>query len=124
MFDVARVVSRAATAWLLLGLAACTGDGGKPATGAAPDRNPEETQGIVLLRGLPTLGTSHSVAIVELDPEAQNFGEILKEFDFGGHELPLHHLYYSPTGRAWTPPAALPRSGSLAMRAGSRSSTA
>jgi hypothetical protein len=31
----------------------------------------------VLLRGLPTLGTAHSVAIVELDPDAANFGAIL-----------------------------------------------
>ena len=31
---------------------------------ASQDRNLEETQGIVLLRGLPTLGTSHGVAIV------------------------------------------------------------
>jgi hypothetical protein len=62
----------------------------------------EETQGLVLLRGLPTLGTSHSVAIVELDPEAGNFGEILHEHNYSGFELPLHHLYYSPQGRLYS----------------------
>ena len=69
---------------------------------AAQDRNPEETQGIVLLRGLPTLGTRHSVAIVELDPEAPNFGEILQDFEFTGYDAPLHHLYYSPSGRLYS----------------------
>ena len=39
-------------------------------------RNVEEGQGLVLLRGLPTLGTVHSVAIVELDPGAAIFGAI------------------------------------------------
>ena len=62
----------------------------------------EKTQAIVLLRGLPTLGTSHSVAIVELDPEAENFGEILTEYEFAGFEMPLHHLYYSPSGRLYS----------------------
>lgn len=69
---------------------------------AAQARNVEETQGIVLLRGLPTLGTGHSVAIVELDPEADNFGEILHEYETSGFELPLHHLYYSPQGRLYS----------------------
>jgi hypothetical protein len=55
----------------------------------------------VLLRGLPTLDTNHSVAIVELDPEAENFGEILQEFEIPEIVLPLHHLYYSPTGRLY-----------------------
>ena len=49
---------------------------------AAPEpaarRNVEESQALVLLRGLPTLGTAHSVAIVELNPEAKNFGAILQ----------------------------------------------
>jgi hypothetical protein len=31
----------------------------------AARRNVEESQALVLLRGLPTLGTAHSVAIVE-----------------------------------------------------------
>ena len=62
----------------------------------------EETQAIVLLRGLPTLGTAHSLAIVELDPEAENFGEILTEYEYDGFELPLHHLYYSPSGRLYS----------------------
>ena len=56
---------------------------------------------MVLLRGLPTLDTGHSLAIVELDPEAENFGEILTEHEITGMEHPLHHLYYSPTGRLY-----------------------
>ncbi|WIO74113.1 hypothetical protein QP938_12530 [Porticoccaceae bacterium LTM1] len=61
----------------------------------------EKTQAMVLLRGLPTLGTSHSIAIVELDPESPQFGDILSEYEFSGFEQPLHHLYYSPTGRLY-----------------------
>ena len=61
----------------------------------------EESHAMVLLRGLPTLGTTHSVAIVELDPESDNFGEIISEFEQPEMELPLHHLYYSPTGRLY-----------------------
>ena len=80
-------------------LTACSGE--EDAAAASNDRNLEETQGIVLLRGLPTLGTSDAVAIVELDPEAENFGEILEEFEFTGYEEPLHHLYYSPNGRLY-----------------------
>ena len=92
---------------LCLTLAACSGEkeGVAPKAesqpAAAQDRNLEETQGIVLLRGLPTLGTTHAVAIVELDPEAANFGEILAEREFTGYEAPLHHLYYSPNGRLY-----------------------
>lgn len=89
---------------VLLTLTACSGNDPSPQPqdpAGTQDRNPEETQGIVLLRGLPTLDTSHSVAIVELDPEATNFGEILQEFEFGDYELPLHHLYYSPNGRLY-----------------------
>ena len=36
----------------------------------AARRNVEGSQALVLLRGLPTLGTAHSVAIVELNPDA------------------------------------------------------
>ena len=61
----------------------------------------EESKAIVLLRGLPTLDTNHSIAIVELDPELDNFGEILQEFEFADYAMPLHHLYYSPTGRLY-----------------------
>jgi len=61
----------------------------------------EASQGVVLLRGLPTLNTQHSIAIVELDPDAENFGDILEEFEITGFEAPLHHLYYSPTGRLY-----------------------
>ena len=64
-------------------------------------RNVEESQAIMLLRGLPTLGTVHSVAIVEMDPEAADFGAILQEFELPDLTLPLHHLYYSPTGRLY-----------------------
>ncbi len=72
------------------------------ATAAAPSQGTrEESQAIVLLRGLPTLGTNHSVAIVELDPEAENFGEILQEFEMPDLGEPLHHLYYSPNGRLY-----------------------
>jgi hypothetical protein len=87
-------------AFALLTLTACPGE--KEGAGETPDRNLEETQGIVLLRGLPTLDTSHSVAIVELDPEAENFGEILQEFEYTDYENPLHHLYYSPSGRLYS----------------------
>src|SRR5215467_1704041 len=72
---------------------------------AAPEpaarRNVEESQALVLLRGLPTLGTKHSIAIVELDPEAKNFGAILQDFDIPSLTMPLHHLYYSPNGRLY-----------------------
>jgi hypothetical protein len=75
-------------------------------TTAAPEpsssrRNVEESQALVLLRGLPTLGTVHSVAIVELNPEAANFGAILQDFELSNLTLPLHHLYYSPNGRLY-----------------------
>ncbi|MEW2916185.1 hypothetical protein AB1A64_03855 [Ruegeria sp. ANG10] len=65
----------------------------------AQDR--EESQGMVLLRGLPTLDTKHSIAIVELDPESDRFGEILSEVEQPEMEHPLHHLYYSPNGRLY-----------------------
>jgi len=68
---------------------------------AAARRNVEETQALVLLRGLPTLGTVHSIAIVELNPDAQNFGAILQEFELPNLTQPLHHLYYSPNGRLY-----------------------
>jgi hypothetical protein len=74
---------------------------------AAPEpaarRNVEAGQALVLLRGLPTLGTAHSVAIVELDPEAKNFGAILQEVEIPKNlSLPMHHLYYSPNGRLYS----------------------
>ena len=64
--------------------------------------NPEEQMAVVLLRGLPTLGTVHSVAIVQVDPEADNFGDILQEFETPDWTEPLHHLYYSPNGRLYS----------------------
>src|SRR5262245_60802062 len=73
---------------------------GTPGTGRSSGG--EEAQAMVLLRGLPTLGTHHSVAIVEMDPESPNFGAILKEFEIPNLEIPLHHLYYSPTGRLYS----------------------
>ena len=57
---------------------------------------------MVLLRGLPTLDTKHSIAIVELDPESEQFGEILSEVEQPDMEHPLHHLYYSPNGRLYS----------------------
>jgi hypothetical protein len=97
-----------ALAALLLTVSACAK---KQETAEAPPANPdpataksnaEESQALVLLRGLPTLDTRHSVAIVELDPEAPNFGEILQEFEMPDLQLPLHHLYYSPAGRLYS----------------------
>ena len=84
----------------LLGIAACADQTETAGDAAATDA--EATQAMVLLRGLPTLGTSHSVAIVELDPEKENFGEIITEHEFGGFEHPLHHMYYSPAGRLYS----------------------
>src|SRR5262245_54814242 len=69
---------------------------------AAARRNVEESQALVLLRGLPTLGTKHSIAIVELNPEAKNFGAILEELELPDLTLPPHHLYYSPNGRLYS----------------------
>jgi len=68
----------------------------------AARRNVEESQALVLLRGLPTLGTAHSVAIVELNPDAANFGAILQEVELPNLALPMHHLYYSPNGRLYS----------------------
>ena len=81
----------------------------------------EESQAVVLLRGLPTLGTTDSIAIVELDPEADNFGEILQEFNIDNLALPLHHMYYSPTGRLYA--TGLDPACSLAEISLSRDST-
>lgn len=61
----------------------------------------EASQAVVILRGLPTLNTQHSINIVELDPEAKNFGEILDELAMTYQGEPLHHLYYSPSGRLY-----------------------
>jgi hypothetical protein len=61
----------------------------------------EESQAVVILRGLPTLDSDHSIAIVELDPESDNFGNIIDEFEQPHLKEPLHHLYYSPTGRLY-----------------------
>jgi hypothetical protein len=66
-----------------------------------PTINAEASQAVILLRGLPTLDTKHSVAVVELDPEAENFGDIVQEFEIPDLGEPLHHLYYSPTGRLY-----------------------
>lgn len=91
-----------ASAALFLVLGACSDQTDGAGDAAVQEAsNVEATQAIVLLRGLPTLGTSHSVAIVELDPDAENFGEILTEYEFSDFEAPLHHLYYSPNGRLY-----------------------
>ena len=81
--------------------AADVGAGISEATDMGMAGSREESKAVVLLRGLPTLGTKHSIAIVELDPEADNFGEILHEFETPLQGPPLHHVYYSPTGRLY-----------------------
>jgi hypothetical protein len=82
--------------------AALSGCSKEPETKAPPaEQVGEESQAVVLLRGLPTLGTQHAVAIVEMDPESDNFGAILNEFEIPDMQLPLHHVYYSPTGRLY-----------------------
>ena len=73
------VLSVFAAAMLLL-LSACSEDSSPKQAESTPEaepRNVEETQGLVLLRGLPTLETGHRVALVELAPGADNFGQIL-----------------------------------------------
>ena len=62
----------------------------------------EESHAMVLLRALPTLSTAHSVAIIELDPESDDFGKIISEKDQPELDHPLHHLYYSPNGRLYS----------------------
>ena len=90
-----RLLGYAIAVALLLGLTACSkekptnvaqsagpppvvADSASPEPASTPQRNIEESQAVVLLRGLPTLDTVHSVAIVEMDPEAENFGAILQ----------------------------------------------
>ncbi|WP_299080556.1 hypothetical protein [uncultured Paraglaciecola sp.] len=92
-------------------LSSCSKEVEKPAVtpsseASAPqvdNSNSEETQAIALLRGLPTLNTVSSIAIIELDPESENFGDILSEFETPNINInaPLHHIYYSPTGRVY-----------------------
>ncbi len=65
------------------------------------EKNIEESQAIVLLSGLPTLGTKDSIAIIEMDPESANFGNILYDYPLPKFDAPLHHLYYSPNGRLY-----------------------
>ncbi|MCZ6874394.1 MAG: hypothetical protein O7G88_12835 [bacterium] len=36
-----------------------------------------------------------------MDPDAENFGDILHEYEITEMAGPLHHLYYSPTGRLY-----------------------
>lgn len=71
-------------------------------TGAQAQEVREESQAMVLLRGLPTLNTQHSIAIVELDPQSPDFGKILSEVNQPEMAEPFHHLYYSPTGRLYS----------------------
>jgi len=65
------------------------------------EKNVEESQAIVLLSGLPTLDTKDSIAIIEVDPESKNFGNILYDYPLPKFDAPLHHLYYSPNGRLY-----------------------
>ncbi len=71
-------------------------------TASAQAQVREESRAMVLLRSLPTLSASHSVAIVELDPESEDFGNIISEVEQPELEHPLHHLYYSPNGRLYS----------------------
>jgi hypothetical protein len=107
------VIRLAISLGLVLYIVACTTEQGSESDAAtapptqaeavAPaEDNPEERMAVVLLRGLPSLDTVHSVAIVQVDPEADNFGEILQEFETPGLQEPLHHLYYSPNGRLYS----------------------
>ncbi|WP_286830024.1 MULTISPECIES: hypothetical protein [Kordiimonas] len=84
-------------AGLTLALAGCSDQ----AEEAAPTRNMEEGHGVVLLSGLPTLGTKDSIAIIDLDPESETFGDLLYDYDLPEFNGPLHHLYYSPNGRLY-----------------------
>jgi hypothetical protein len=93
---------------LVCGLSACSKQVEQASAGTADIAEPqavtgEQTQAIALLRGLPTLNTISSIAIIELDPESENFGAILSEFETPNinPNAPLHHLYYSPTGRLY-----------------------
>jgi hypothetical protein len=90
------------SALLLLIILECSNKSEGAAAKPDAQRNVEESQALVLLRGLPTLGTKHSVAIVELNPDAANFGAILQEFELPELGIPLHHLYYSPNGRLYS----------------------
>jgi uncharacterized protein YceK len=63
--------------------------------------NIEETQAMVLLSGLPTLGTTDSIAIIEMDPDSANFGNILYDYPLPKLDAPMDHLYYSPNGRLY-----------------------
>ncbi|KGJ89262.1 hypothetical protein [Thalassotalea sp. ND16A] len=95
---------------LVIGLLGCSKEVEQSKTNKAADEpvvkqevTGEQTKAVVLLRGLPTLNTVSSVAIVELDPESENFGAIISEFETPdiNSNAPLHHLYYSPTGRLY-----------------------
>lgn len=68
---------------------------------AAQDRVREESLAVVLLRALPTLSESHSVGVIDLDPESPEFGKLLAEFEQPELDHPLHHLYYGPNGRLY-----------------------
>ncbi|MEW6982235.1 hypothetical protein AAD001_06240 [Colwelliaceae bacterium 6471] len=87
---------------ILLTTIACSKVEQKSAENISPtDRNIEESQAVVLLSGLPTLNTKDSIAIIELDPESSNFGNIVYEYALPEFDAPLHHLYYSPNGRLY-----------------------
>ena len=62
----------------------------------------EESQAVVLMRALPTLSENHSIGIIELDPESENFGKLLAEYEQPDIKHPMHHLYYSPNGRLYS----------------------
>ena len=113
------------SALLLLVMLECSNKSEGAAAKPDAQRNVEESQALVLLRGLPTLGNDHSIAIVELNPDATNFGAILQEFELPN--LDASHcttFTTAPTGGCtrpvWTPSAAWPKSACRATPAGPR----
>lgn len=101
MNTIGALISTVSAFTLSLLVAACSQEPAPPASPDLAAASLEASKALVLLRGLPTLGTKHGIAVVELDPEADNFGAILQQLETPELDLPLHHLYYSPTGRLY-----------------------
>ena len=60
----------------------------------------EDGVAVIITRGLGE-GQSHSIAMIDVDPESPRFGEILDQHFLEGLKEPPHHLYYSPAGRLY-----------------------
>ena len=86
---------------LIAGAALLVAGCSEDTTTTSGDTYLEEGQGVVLLSGLPTLGTKDSLAIIDLDPESKTFGDLLYNYDLPEFDGSLHHLYYSPNGRLY-----------------------